>query len=129
MKSQSTRKRNLGLTSVIVLGLLVASCGGKSDTASTLPVEEVVATTVPETTTTTTIPLLDPGVIPEIQIYDFQLLGIHIDHYIDSPVFKKVEAYTRQLGSIILWEGDAYDAIGQWTDADAQARLAELLSN
>jgi len=58
MKSQSTRKRNLGLTSVIVLGLLVASCGGKSDTASTLPVEEVVATTVPETTTTTTIPVV-----------------------------------------------------------------------
>lgn len=58
MKSQSTRTRNLGLTSVIVLGLLVASCGGKSDTASTLPVEEIVATTVPETTTTTTIPVV-----------------------------------------------------------------------
>lgn len=81
------------------------------------------------TTTTTTIPPLDPGIIPEIEIHDFQLLGIYIDHYIDSPSFKKVEAYTRQLGSIILWEGAAYDAIGQWTDTDAQARLVELLSN
>lgn len=29
---------------------------------------------------------------------------------------------------IVLWEGAAYDAAGQYTDTDVQARLAELLN-
>mgnify|MGYP006209986459 CR=1 FL=1 len=58
MKNHSTNRRKLGLASAVVLSLIVASCGGESETASTLPVEEIVATTVPETTTTTTIPIV-----------------------------------------------------------------------
>lgn len=81
-----------------------------------------------QTTTTTTINqvALDPNSIPEIVIYDFDLNNIFIDHYIDSPIYKTVDAYTRQYGPIRLWEGDAYDAIGQWTDEDVTTRLLEL---
>jgi Protein of unknown function (DUF3048) N-terminal domain/Protein of unknown function (DUF3048) C-terminal domain len=58
MKTKSFRKLNLSIVFLVVGGLIVASCGGESDTASTLPVEEIVETTVPETTTTTTIPVV-----------------------------------------------------------------------
>jgi hypothetical protein len=69
--------------------------------------------------------LTDPS-IQEVISYDFQLADINIDHYIDSPSYKTVVAYTKQVGAILLWEGAAYDAIGQWTDADVEARLLEL---
>jgi hypothetical protein len=58
--------------------------------------------------------------------YEFNINNISIDHYIDSPSFKTVTAYTKQHGPIILWEGEAYDVVGQWTDADVQARLLEM---
>ena len=45
---------------------------------------------------------------------------------IDNSMRKKVIAITKELGQVVLWEGDAYDAIGQWTDANVQARLLEL---
>ena len=60
MKNHSTNRRNLGLASAVVLSFIVASCGGESETASTLPVEEIVATTVPETTTTTIPVVVNP---------------------------------------------------------------------
>lgn len=28
---------------------------------------------------------------------------------------------------LMLWSGDAYDAIGQWTDTDVKNRIVELL--
>lgn len=28
---------------------------------------------------------------------------------------------------IVLWEGDSYDAIGQWTDSDVENRVTELI--
>jgi hypothetical protein len=45
---------------------------------------------------------------------------------IDSNSRKEVKAHTRELGVITLWAGAAYDAIGQWTDADVIARVEEL---
>lgn len=30
---------------------------------------------------------------------------------------------------LILWQGEAYDAIGQWTDELAEARIKELLES
>lgn len=30
---------------------------------------------------------------------------------------------------LVLWEGDQYDAIGQWTDSQAEARIVELLTS
>jgi hypothetical protein len=46
---------------------------------------------------------------------------------VDFPVEKRVSAQIKELGEpVILWSGDAYDAIGQWTDTDVQNRLNEL---
>lgn len=43
-----------------------------------------------------------------------------------SLMEKKVIAYTSEFGQVVLWEGDAYDTIGQWTDLDVTARIKEL---
>lgn len=48
---------------------------------------------------------------------------------VDLPKKKIVRAFVEEVdGAIVLWEGAAYDAIGQWTDANVQARLTELYS-
>lgn len=53
--------------------------------------------------------------------------SITIHSIIDmSFIEKRVIAHTSEFGQIVLWEGDAYDAIGQWTDTDVQARIFEL---
>ena len=44
----------------------------------------------------------------------------------DLPEIKRVEAITKELGIILLWEGEAYDAIGQWTDTDVINKLKSL---
>ena len=49
-----------------------------------------------------------------------------VDEVVDNPARKEVRAFVQQLGIITLWEGAAYDAIGQWTDADVEARIKEL---
>jgi hypothetical protein len=55
---------------------------------------------------------------------------IEIDHIIDYYADKKVIAFTKSvLGRITLWEGDAYDAIGQWTDQDVTDRIIEIVNN
>lgn len=51
---------------------------------------------------------------------------IEILQLIDIPINKTVLAATREVGRITLWEGDAYDAIGQWTDQDVINRINEL---
>jgi hypothetical protein len=49
---------------------------------------------------------------------------------VDVPGKKIVKVATVELPKpIILWQGAAYDAIGQWTDADVEARLKELYNN
>lgn len=63
--------------------------------------------------------------IPARQIKISELTIVSIN---DSSADKKVTAITKEMGSILLWEGAAYDAAGQWTDADVQARLIELLT-
>ena len=49
-----------------------------------------------------------------------------IQQLIDSPSQKTVVAFTREAGRITLWEGAAYDAIGQWTDTDVENRIREM---
>ena len=46
----------------------------------------------------------------------------------DQPKNKKVIANIREVGSIVLWQDAAYDAIGQWTDTDVQNRILEMYS-
>ena len=52
--------------------------------------------------------------------------SIEVTNMLDDPINKKVYASTKEVGTIILWEGAAYDAIGQWTDADVTARIQEI---
>ena len=52
---------------------------------------------------------------------------IEIHQMVDSPLKKTVWAHCRNYPNrILLWEGAAYDAIGQWTDTDITARILEL---
>jgi hypothetical protein len=52
---------------------------------------------------------------------------INIKRMVDFPERKMVVIHTDQFGEpITLWEGDAYDAIGDWTNADVEARLKEI---
>lgn len=48
---------------------------------------------------------------------------------VDLPKKKMVRAFIEELDEpVVLWEGAAYDAAGQWTDSDVEARLTELYS-
>jgi len=48
---------------------------------------------------------------------------------VDLPKKKTVRCFVEELEQpITLWEGAAYDAAGQWTDSDVEARLTELYS-
>ena len=64
-------------------------------------------------------------VIKHIPAYTVKTSKIEVSSIIDDSVAKKVTAKTN-LGGIVLWEGAAYDAIGQWTDADVHNKLVEL---
>ena len=52
--------------------------------------------------------------------------SLTITRLVDFPQMKKVYAETIEIGRITLWEEEAYDAIGQWTDTDVMNRLNEL---
>tara|TARA_R110000868_G_scaffold200051_1_gene447257 strand:+ start:56 stop:307 length:252 start_codon:yes stop_codon:yes gene_type:complete len=54
--------------------------------------------------------------------------SIKVTNLLDDPINKKVLASTKEVGNLILWEGAAYDAIGQWTDTDVQNRILEMYS-
>jgi hypothetical protein len=54
---------------------------------------------------------------------------IEIEQIIDNYAQKKITAITKSvLGQVILWEGAAYDAIGQWSDEDVKARILQLIN-
>ena len=51
---------------------------------------------------------------------------IDVLQLVDIPSSKMVLAITREVGRITLWEGDAYDNIGQWTDTDVINRIQQM---
>ena len=52
-----------------------------------------------------------------------------VNRIVDLPKKKIVRAFVEELDEpVVLWEGAAYDAAGQWTDSDVEARLTELYS-
>jgi hypothetical protein len=55
------------------------------------------------------------------------LTELTVEEITDNSSRKEVKAFTLELGMLTLWSGDQYDTIGQWTDADAQARILEIL--
>jgi hypothetical protein len=55
------------------------------------------------------------------------LSTLTVERMVDLPNEKKVFVFIKELGNqVTLWEGASYDAIGEWTNADVQARLVEL---
>jgi cyanophycinase-like exopeptidase len=52
--------------------------------------------------------------------------SITIVRMVDFPQRKTVYAETIEAGRVMLWEGDAYDTIGQWTDTDVENRIQEI---
>lgn len=52
-----------------------------------------------------------------------------VERVVDLPSKKVVKCFVKELKeAVILWEGEAYDQIGQWTDSDVQSKLTELYS-
>ena len=80
-----------------------------------------------ESSTFLSVALDGPKVIKEIPAYQVSLSSIEIEYFVDSPAEKVVEAYAKKIGKIVLWEGAAYDAIGDWTQCQANDRILELL--
>jgi hypothetical protein len=72
-----------------------------------------------------TIDLPSEIIVKHIPAYTVKASKIEVSNVVDDSVAKKITAKTN-LGAIVLWEGAAYDAIGQWTDADVHNKLVEL---
>jgi hypothetical protein len=54
---------------------------------------------------------------------------ITVQRVVDLPKQKTVKVFITELDEpVVLWEGDAYDAAGQWTDADVIAKLTQMYS-
>ena len=58
------------------------------------------------------------------------LSTLTVNRVVDLPKQKMVRCFIEELEeAIVLWEGAAYDAAGQWTDADVEARLTQLYNS
>ena len=64
---------------------------------------------------------------PAREIKDSKII---ISHIVDDYSRKKIIAHTRSfLGTVVLWEGEEYDSVGQWTDLDVKNRIIEIVEN
>jgi len=48
---------------------------------------------------------------------------INIMYMIDNPTEKKLTVVTKELGQVVVFEGQSYIDAGQWTDLDVIDRL------
>jgi hypothetical protein len=54
--------------------------------------------------------------------------SVTVGRIVDNPSEKRVVAFIRELGNpLVLWEDAAYDAAGDWTQAQADARIKALI--
>jgi len=75
-----------------------------------------------------TITLKTPKEVVVVKEVKKNVSSITIFEITDSQESKMVRANTLELGSLILWQDETYDAIGQWTDTDIQNRILELIN-
>jgi len=59
--------------------------------------------------------------------------SVEVIAYWDNPTAKQVTATLKMneagwTNTLVLWTDAEYDAIGQWTDEQAEAKIAELLN-
>jgi hypothetical protein len=48
---------------------------------------------------------------------------INVIYMIDNPTEKKLTVVTKELGQVVVFEGQSYIDAGQWTDLDVIDRL------
>ena len=51
---------------------------------------------------------------------------VEIIEVVDNSKSKIVSAKTNEFGTVILWKGADYDAIGQWTDTDVINKIKTI---
>jgi hypothetical protein len=79
------------------------------------------------TDTSLVVSLGGSKVVKQIPARDITISSVTIESIIDSSKDKTVTAIVKGYpGNIVLWEGAAYDAIGQWTDADVISKIKEI---
>ena len=54
--------------------------------------------------------------------------AVKINGIFDNPNAKRVVARLAGIPDVILWEGEGYDAAGDWTQEQAEARLIQILT-
>lgn len=64
-------------------------------------------------------------VVPEVSKY---VDSVSVINMVDNPVNRTIHVNTDTKGRVLLWSGDEYDAIGQWTDQDVLNKLNELFN-
>lgn len=78
------------------------------------------------------MPQINPPIVTQTSLVTFNILDA-TDYPIDRRVFARVQVITdanqANVVDLTLWDGDAYDAIGDWTQADAETRVLELLKS
>jgi hypothetical protein len=73
------------------------------------------------------VELASQVLVREVLAQQIRISKVEIEYFVDSPSDKTVTAYTKGFpGKVILWEGAAYDAIGDWTTADVEAKIKDL---
>lgn len=76
-----------------------------------------------------TITLPAPVKVKALGNREVEIDKIEIYEMIDNPVKKTVWVTCNNHPTrILLWEKEAYDAIGQWTETDVTNRVLELYS-
>ena len=59
-----------------------------------------------------------------------QISTVTVERYVDLPQQRIVRAFIVELNRPIdLWVDDSYVSIGDWTNAQAEARIIEVLSS
>ena len=51
---------------------------------------------------------------------------INVIYMIDNPIEKTLTVATKELGRVIVFEGQEYDDAGQWTDSDVINKLLTM---
>ena len=54
--------------------------------------------------------------------------SVNVERIVDLPKQRIVRAFLKELQQpLVLWSDEAYDAIGNWTQEQAEARILEIL--
>jgi len=56
---------------------------------------------------------------------------LNVLQIMDSSIRQTVTAYVQELpgNPLVLWEGDSYKAIGDWTAAQAEAQIIQMVTS